>query len=498
MKRLELADYFRPPTTYKKHLRNYLNAKKNGDKDKASEYLEKLAEDIGITYTTKTKKIDGKDVEVPYTEFDSYTFIDFLHRAFKVISISGNISFYNYTEHHYDFVAESVYLTFFKQILDEIDIDVWRQNREKEYAKRFIRCISRHYSNWEIPKGKIVFNNGVLDIITDEFIPGDNTDIINFHSTGYDYPEDVTMDCPKFKEFLKSVFDEQSLIDVNQELAGATLMYGMPLEKIFVQHGLGRNGKGVIDHTITLIHGVDCVSTASVSQLSSRFGAAMIYDKVLNISTENDMNFLVDTSLLKAVSGNDYITIDQKYEKTFQAKVSCKLIISTNEIVFKDRSRGFEERLVAIPFEYTFVDNPKGPKERKKNPNLEDELLEEIPAIFLWAYEGYKRLKANSWQFTQCDKVDKLRDEILKDANPVAIFFEDCIQIRKGAQTKKSDVYASFENWAYKKRISVGGVVSRQKFYVEFGRILESEGLSNKPVTVQGTQYFKDISLENF
>lgn len=65
MKRLELADYFRPPTTYKKHLRNYLNAKKNGDKDKASEYLEKLAEDIGITYTTKTKKIDGKDVEVP-------------------------------------------------------------------------------------------------------------------------------------------------------------------------------------------------------------------------------------------------------------------------------------------------------------------------------------------------------------------------------------------------------------------------------------------------
>ena len=90
-----------------------------------------------------------------------------------------------------------------------------------------------------------------------------------------------------------------------------------------------------------------------------------------------------------------------------------------------------------------------------------------------------------------------MRDEILKDANPVAIFFEDCVQVRKGAQTKKRDVYASFENWAYKKRISVGGVVSRQKFYVEFGRILESEGLSNKPVTVKGTQYFKDISLEN-
>lgn len=496
MKHLKLKEFFKPPVSFEKALQRLEKALDAGDEQKVKKYLEKAAGAVGITYMTKTKKIEGQEVEIPYTDFNSLQFVDFLHKSFVVISMAGNVAFYNYEAHEYDFVSEAVYLSFFKQILDMVDVHVWGQNREKEYAKRFLRCISLHLANWQIPEGKIVFTNGVLDIDTDEFYPGDNTDIINFHSTGYAYPVGETeVSCPKFMAFMDSVFGDKSLIAVNQEMYGATLMYGRALEKIFLQYGLGRNGKGVLDHVLTVMHGVDCVSTASVAQLSSRFGGAMIYDKVINISTENDMNFVVDTALLKAVSGNDFITIDQKYEKAFQAKVSCKLIISTNEIVFRDRSRGFEERLIPIPFEYTFVDNPKGPKERKKMPNLEADLLEEIPAIFLWAYEGLKRLRANNWQFTQCDKVDKLREEILKDANPVALFFEDRIQRTEGAKVKRSDVYACFENWAFKKRINVGGIVSAHKFYAEFGRVLEQQGMTGKTSSIHGVPYYKGISL---
>lgn len=496
MKTMMLEDYFRPLSVFEKSLQRYWKAIKCSDEATADKYLEKAAATIGITYVTKTKKIDGQEVEVPYTDFDSYQFVEFLHQSFVVISVSGNVAFYNFSEHHYDFVAESVFLSFFKQIIDKIDIRVWGQNREKEYVKRFLRCISRHLDNWQIPEGKIVFPNGVFDVNTGEFQFGDNPDIINFHCTGYEYPVDATeISCPKFMAFLDSVFDEQSLIDVNQELYGATLLYGVSLDKICLQYGRGRNGKGIFDHILTAMHGTSCVSTASVAQINSQFGAAMIYDKVLNISTENNMDFVVDTALLKAISGNDVLTINPKHEKAFQTKVSCKLIISTNEIVFKDRSRGFEERLLPIPFEYTFVDKPRGPKERKKNPNLEAELLEEVPMIFLWAYEGLKRLRANNWQFTQCDKVDKLKEEILKDANPVALFFEDRIQITKGAKTKRSEIYSTFENWAFKKRISVGGVVSAQKFYDEFGRVLETQGLTGQTVTLHGVLYYKDISL---
>ena len=496
MQEYSVNDYFRPNKKYVKYLNQYHEAIDNDDEEQEEKFRDKLAEMIGIIYTTKTKKIEGQEVEIPFTDFDSCQFVDFLHQSFKVISLSDNIAMYNYKEHHYDFLSASVYLSFFKEILDEIDIRVWGMQREKEYEKRFIRCIPKRFGNWQIPEGKIVFTNGILDIDTDVFFEGDNPDIINFHCVGYEYLVGATeIECPKFMKFLNSIFDEQALIDVVQEKFGATLLYGKnPIQKIFLQYGLGRNGKGIIDSILVAMHGKDSVSTASVAQLSSQWGGAMIFDKVLNISTENNMNFVVDTSLLKSVSGNDFITIEQKYEKTFQARVSCKLIISTNEIVFKDRSRGFEERLLPIPFEYTFVDNPKGPKERKKNPNLEAELMEEIPAIFLWAYEGLKRLRAHNWQFTHSDKVDKLREEILREANPVEMFFDERIQVTEGGKIKKTDVYNSFENWAFKKRINVGGIISAQKFYAEFDRQMESKGLSSATKTIHGSQYYKDIS----
>ena len=56
-------------------------------------------------------------------------------------------------------------------------------------------------------------------------------------------------------------------------------------------------------------------------------------------------------------------------------------------------------------------------------------------------------------------------------------------------------MYANFENWAFKKRISVGGIVSAQKFHAEFGRVLEKQGLSSKPATLHGVHYYKGISF---
>lgn len=497
MKNYALEDYFRPCSKFKKYYKMYEQLLASGDEEKAEEFRQKAAELVGIVYTTEEKKVDKETVEVPVTRFDSVDCVWFLHNSFETIGVSDNIAMYNFTEHHYDFVTADVYLSFFKQILDMLDVKVWRQKREQEYAKRFLRDVPNRYGTWQVPEAKIVFKNGVLDVDKDEFYPGVDPGIINFHCTGYDYPEETPKpECPKFMEILDSIFDEKSLIAVVQEMYGASLLYGRnPIQKIFLLYGTGRNGKGILCNVLTALHGSDSVSTASVAQLSSRFGGSMIYDKVLNISTENDMDFVADTALLKSVSGNNYITIDQKYEKTFQAKVFCKLIISTNEIVFRDRSRGFEERLIPVPCEYTFVDNPRGPKERKKNPMLEAELMDEIPAIFLWAYEGLKRLQANNWQFTQCDKVDKLREEILKEANPVAMFFDERIQVKEGANTKKSDVYASFENWAFKKRLSVGSVVSAQKFYTEFGRLMEERNLTSKTKLNNGIPYYKGISL---
>ena len=101
MQEYSVNDYFRPNKKYVKYLNQYHEAIDNDDEEQEEKFRDKLAEMIGIIYTTKTKKIEGQEVEIPFTDFDSCQFVDFLHQAFKVISLSDNIAMYNYKEHHY-------------------------------------------------------------------------------------------------------------------------------------------------------------------------------------------------------------------------------------------------------------------------------------------------------------------------------------------------------------------------------------------------------------
>ena len=52
MKKLEVINYFKPPSDYKKNYKKYLIAIENDENEIADEYLEKMAGKIGITYTT--------------------------------------------------------------------------------------------------------------------------------------------------------------------------------------------------------------------------------------------------------------------------------------------------------------------------------------------------------------------------------------------------------------------------------------------------------------
>ena len=117
----------------------------SGDEEKADEFRQKAAELVGIVYTTEEKKVDKETVEIPVTRFDSVDYVWFLHNSFETIGVSDNIAMYNFTEHHYDFVTADVYLSFFKQILDMLDVKVWRQKREQEYATKEIHVDLNEY-----------------------------------------------------------------------------------------------------------------------------------------------------------------------------------------------------------------------------------------------------------------------------------------------------------------------------------------------------------------
>lgn len=424
-------------------------------------------------------------------------FVEYILAVFFVICINGSIAFYNFSAHKYEYVMEADYLTFFKTLLDEVDKRLWNSKLEGKYKGRFKREIQTRLREWSIPDGWIIFDNGCFNIKDGNFIKGDFPGIYNFNNTGYSYNKDAT--APIFIDFVTDVMGgDESLINILQEVLGYTLCYGSnPMQVIVLFCGTGRNGKGILSNILMKIHGEENCSATSVSQLSDKFGAAQMFDKVVNISNENNENVVTDTSILKTVSGNDLVMVEAKYKDPIPAHIYTKLFISTNSIMFRDSSVGFRERLVPISFQYTYTNNPKSPKEKLRDNELEEKLSKELPGIFNWMYEGLVRLRNNKYKLTESDAVNRERDRIVSASNPVELFVKECIEFVKGEKERKPDVYKRFKEWTYANGVNCGIYQSAYSFYHKFNSILEENSISSETKKIKGYEYYVGVTFKS-
>lgn len=493
----EKDNFYRKPHKIQKLLTKFDNLIRAGDKDGAAEVKDKIAEYVGIVYTTSSKKVGKNVVQVPVTEFDEVVFSSYLHSAFTSITVGESIAFYNYSSHRYEFLNDNVYLSFFKEILDSIDAEVWNPRREKSFAVRFQRDIKTKLDRYEVPEGKVVFTNGILDVRDMSFQAGDHPEVITFHCTGYDFPiQDTPYNCPNFLKFVWSIFEDKQLISILQEEYGYVLAVGInKSEKLFIWDGGGRNGKSINQSIIELMCGSENVGSVSLSQILSRFGPHAVYNKTVNFCAEND-NVVYQSGFIKTVTGQDRVYVDVKNKEGYEAKIIAKMFIVTNGIFFNDRSRGLSERILALPYNFTFVPSPrKNTNERPIDVDLMSKLEPEIPQIALWALEGLQRLMRNKWQFTKSPKAESLKRKILQDSNPVLLFFDSCCTHTPGQYIKMSEAYSLFKEFATDNGVSVGAIVSANKFRDSFGSILEEHGLTKYPKRINGNDCYADITI---
>ena len=422
-------------------------------------------------------------------------FVTYILEAFIMLYINGSIAFYNFSTHMYEYLEEPEIMAFFKNILDEVDPSLWNTKVEGRYKARFKREISPRLREWSIPKDWVVFRNGCFNIVDGKFYPGDHPGIHSFNNTGYDYEPDS--EAVEFKKFIYDIFgDDEDLIKVVQEVLGNTLLYGQnPLQIITMFCSPGRSGKGVLSNILMKVHGEQNCSATSVSQLSSQFGVAQMYDKVINISNENNENTITDTSIMKTVSGNDLVMVEKKYCNAIPVHIYTKLFISTNSITFKDSSKGFQERLVPIPFKFTYVDNPKGKNQKKRDNLLEAKLSKELSGIFNWCYEGLVRLRESGYHLSKSDAVDKEREYIVSTSNPVQLFAKENIKFDSDQRVRKPEVYKRYKEWVANNGVNTGIYQSAQRFYEKFDAILQEQSVSSETKRIQGYDYYVGITL---
>ena len=127
-------------------------------------------------------------------------------------------------------------------------------------------------------------------------------------------------------------------------------------------------------------------------------------------------------------------------------KPVCKLVFSLNNLPYsKDRSLGFQRRLIIIPFRKTFREDD--PQTKNFNELLR-ELMNELDGILNFALEGLARLRKNKFKFSTSTTIQEMQKEYRELINPFHQFIDEVLE--QGDETDRipnSDMISAFSAW---------------------------------------------------
>jgi putative DNA primase/helicase len=361
------------------------------------------------------------------------------------------------------------------------------------------------YECWDIEDLKPAENyinvkNGLLDL-SSENIDLRNHNPMVFSTTQIPIQYDRREKCEGFKKFLNTVFQEDGeLILLVQEIMGYCLSNSVKAHKMFIFIGEGSNGKSVLCEIMSaLAGGIENVSNVSLKDFGHKFSLSQIADKTLNISTENEMDTNLDTQLLKAITSGEPVQMEEKFQKPFSYKPYVKLVFAMNSLPYvKDKTYGFERRLIVIPFEMRFVDHePRMDNEAEGDPHLTERLIrDELPGILAFAIRGLKRLRKNGYTFTSSQKAQETLEEYKEKINPMLEYVRLNIKEDTEAERVNTTVLRGhFKNWCETEGHDKFTKISPQSFWSQLKRVLEDKGIIYEKVKAD-KHYIKGIKVK--
>jgi putative DNA primase/helicase len=263
---------------------------------------------------------------------------------------------------------------------------------------------------------RIVMANGVFDMDSCTFSPAFTPDDYQIIALDYDY--DVNADCPRFKQFLEEVCpnpdDQQALV----EFMGYCLVHNHKFHTFLVLVGNGENGKSKFLGVLKEVLGPKNVTGISLQHLAhNTFAPARLVDKLANICPDIPDAPVKYTGAIKAMTGEDLMTVEHKHQDSFEMENHAKLLFSANQIPsVKDTTDAWFRRVRIIEFPNQFkVGNVK------RDPNLGEKLSTEIQGIFNHVGKGWQRLKEQG-HLTGAKSTEENRVDYLRRSNPLQYF----------------------------------------------------------------------------
>lgn len=278
--------------------------------------------------------------------------------------------------------------------------------------------------------------NGVLDIKENKLIPHDR----EFYFT-LKHPVNYNPDskCRRWDQFLVELEFDTETIKHLQEWAGYVFYPETRIQKCLYLQGSGRNGKSVFLEVLSKVWGN--VTNMELSDLFDKFSISNLKGALANVCTDADSTNVLNPKFKSIVAGES-VMADRKFKKPIIFEPFAKIIFSANDsIPTKDRSYGFFRRFDILKFDKKISDEAM-------DVNLKYHLIEkELDGIFLWAYNGLRRLISNNWEMTYSEKFKADTDQYIYESQPINFFIEDCCEIITDDYCLKDELMEEYNSW---------------------------------------------------
>lgn len=290
-------------------------------------------------------------------------------------------------------------------------------------------------------------NNGTIDLQQKKRIAFDQKHLLTKISP-VDYISNS--ECPMWEKFVNDIFlGNEEIIEFMQRAVGYSMTESVKEHCMFIFYGGGRNGKTTFINIISEIFGtyaMNCPITTFITKQNPGIpnDIARLRGARIVTSSENNQNVTLDEAVIKQLTGGDRITARFLNKEFFEFTPTFKIFISTNH---KPNIRGTDpgiwRKIRMIPFDL----NVSIEQEDKELP---ERLRTELPGIFKWVINGYKKWSESGLQ-TPTSILNATNDYKYEE-DDLGIFIEDYFDIEEDGYIAVSDFKFKFEEiMRYKK-----------------------------------------------
>ena len=256
-----------------------------------------------------------------------------------------------------------------------------------------------------------------------------------------------------WEKFVSDIMcDNPEMIAFLQQCLGYSISPSTFLECFFVTYGeTSRNGKGTLNTVIQKMLG-DYAGTASPDAFTSKKYksssdqandaiASLVGTNYVSVS-EPEERMVLDSALVKALTGNDKLRVRKLYESGFEYTASFKIWFNTNYLPQITDETVFQSgRVILIPFERHFSESEQDKRMKEK---LTHDYI--ISAVFNWCYQGYLEVMKND----NLEMPESVKEAVRKYAitqDRIGEFLDECTVESPEGKERFSRTYDAYKRF---------------------------------------------------